>query len=657
MAKHLVSSSPKPSTKAKKKSKKKAKALPRLIQWRAPSRRRFCYIREFSVAEMAPVLAAVVLFLAASFAPISSLLKLIAFAVAAFVAGFSILRRSFLNVLHGTWPDEDSLLLLASVLTFLAGHYALGALVVILGRIGELLEAYVLTRSSHSTDTIRDYLPDKSHVLEEFGQIDILPEELQEGDLVLVEAGEMIPVDGVITEGNSSVDLSAFGGKDTPESVAVGDEVLAGGLNTEGPLRIRAVRSFEESSIAKHIRCLEQAEHEKTDLEDRLELVASIYSLVMIFIAFVVGVLAPLFHGNWESALSKAAIVLLLTSPSSLILSVPVILLGGLSCASHSGFRFKFKQVMEKLFHTKTMVFGKTGTITDGKFTITEVVSNKVSEQELLRLAAAAECNSRHPIAVAIKQAAGWMEDQTPDILRIEDIPGRGVSAFIDGKHVYVGNATLLEEHGIWFQIPSRSGSAIHVAVDNTYWGHILLNDKVREGAFDAIEELRSKGLRNIVMLTGDVHSATAKLARSLNFDMVKTDLTPSEKISAVSYLRKSMGKGETLAYVGDGFHDADMFDNADIGIALNAMGDEQAEDAADVILMDDDIMRVPAIMRIVSDVSRLIQENLVLLGASKLLLLILALSGLLSLLPAALLHTLCCCLACLNSLRSFTID
>ena len=231
------------------------------------------------------------------------------------------------------------------------------------------------------------------------------------------------------------------------------------------------------------------------------------------------------------------------------------------------------------------------------------------------------------------------------------------MSAFIEGKHVYVGNATLLEEHGIWFQVPNRSGAAIHVAVENVYWGHILLNDKIREGAFDAIEEIRSQGVRNIVLLTGDVRSATSKLARSLNFDMVKTDLTPAQKISAVSYLRKSLGKGESLAYVGDGFHDADMFENADVGIALNAMGDDQAEDAADVILMDDDILRVPAVMRIVSDIARLLQENVILLGGSKLLLLILALSGLLSLLPAVLLHVLCTALACINALRSFMID
>lgn len=653
MAKHLVSTS---ADSKKKRNRKKAKALPKLMKWRAPARRRFCYVRVFSLSEMIPVLAAVVLFVAACLAPINPLLRLIAFIVTAIVAGFSVLQRSFRRVLNREWPDEDLLLLLASLLTFLSGHHALAALLVILGRVAEFVESYVLARSARGVDTIREYLPVKAHVEEEFGLIDILPENIEVGDILSVQNGETIPVDCLILEGSGAIDSSAFGGQEA-QPVKPGDEILSGGILSGDTLRVRALCGFHDSALARHLKCLESAEDQKTDLEDRMEFFSSIYTLIMLFIAFVVGVLAPLFHGNWESGLLKAGIVLVLASPSSLVLSVPVIFLGGLSCASHSGFRFRSKQVMENLFRAKTMVFGKTGTITDGKYSISEIVSSKVSEQELLRLAAAAEGHSRHPIAMAIKEAAGWTEKMSESVLNVEDIPGRGVSAFIEGKHVYVGNATLLEEHGIWFQVPSRSGAAIHVAVENVYWGHILLNDKIREGAFDAIEEIRSQGVRNIVLLTGDVRSATSKLARSLNFDMVKTDLTPTEKISAVSYLRKSLGKGESLAYVGDGFHDADMFENADVGIALNAMGDEQAEDAADVILMDDDILRVPAVMRIVFDIARLLQENVILLGGSKLLLLILALSGLLSLLPAMLIHVLCTALACLNALRSFTID
>ena len=653
MAKHLGSSPKKKSNK----SLPSAKELPRLIEWKAPARRRFCYTRLFSKEEIAPVLAAVVLFLATWAAPLNPLFKLIAYAVTALVAAFTTLRRAFLAGLNRRWPDEDCFALIASLCAFLARHPAAGALLVILSKAAELTEAYILARSARGVESIREYLPEKAHVEEEFGLVDVLPEELKEGDIYVVMQGERVPVDGIVLEGLSRVDSSAFGGGDTPASVQSGDEVLSGVINTDDILRLRAIRSFEDSALAKHIKCLENANNEKTVSEDRLELYASIVSPVILCIALVCGVLIPLLGGSWQRGLSTAAIVLLLGSPSVLILSVPVIFLGGLSCASHSGFRFRSKRVLEKLFRARTVVFGKTGTITDGRYAVTEVISAKFDEDDLLRVAAAAESRSRHPIASAIKQAAGWTEEKNAEILKVEEVPGRGISAFIEGKHVYVGNASLLEEHGIGFQVPHRAGSAIHVAVDGVYWGYILVSDKIREGAFDAIEELRSQGLRNIVMLTGDVRSATSRLARSLNFDMIKTDQTPEDKLSAVSYLRKSLGNGESLVYVGDGFHDADMFERADVGIALNAMGDLRAEEAADVVLMDEDILRVPQVMMISSGISRLLLENVVLVAGIKLILLILALTGLLSILPAAVLNTVCTVLACVNSLRSFKVE
>ena len=325
--------------------------------------------------------------------------------------------------------------------------------------------------------------------------------------------------------------------------------------------------------------------------------------------------------------------------------------------ASRGGILLKSKTVLEKLSHTKTLIFGKTGTITDGNYTISDVVANRVKEKDLLAVAAAAESSSRHPIALAIKQAAGWTAEDSEKVLEIEEIPGRGVTAFIDGKHVYVGNAALLEEHGIWFQVPSRSGAAVHVAVENEYWGHILLADKIREGAFDAIEELRSEGVDDIVMLTGDVRSVTAPLARSLNFDMVKTELSTEDKLSAVSFLRKGLGKGESLAYVGDGFHDSALFESADVGIALDAMGMNESTSAASVLLIDEDILRVPDALRIAVRSDRIIKENLILAAAVKLVLLVLALCGVLPILTASIVDTLASCLVSLNALRCFMIQ
>ena len=650
MSKHLAAA-PK---KKKKRSAKNAKELPRLFVWKAPERRVFRYLRVLSKEEVMPVLAATVLFLAARIAPLSALFKLIAYAVSAFVAGFSILRRAVEAVLQRRAPDEDCFALLSALCAFLASYPAFGALIVILARVQELMESYILTRSARGIESIRERLPEKAHAEEEFGIVDVLPEELHEGDIFIVRQGETVPVDGVVVDGFSRVDSSAFGGKDMPSSVSSGDMVLAGGVNMGSKMDcFQAV----DHALTRHLRSLENAENEKTLIEDKLEFFASIFSLVMLGLAFIIGVIAPLIHGDWQRGLKTASIVLLLGSPSALILTVPVIFLGGLFCASHSGIRFRSKQIVEKLFRVKTAVFSKTGTITDAHFRISDVVTDKVSAEKLLQIAAAAESYSRHPIAMAIKQAANWTEEQSGSVVNAEEIPGQGVSAIVEGNSVYVGNAALMEAKGIWYRHPSQAGCTVHVAVQNEYLGYILLNDNPREGVFDMIEELRLRGLKEFVMLTGDVQSTTPQRARSLNFTLSKTSLTPEGKISAISYLRKNQGKGESLVCIGDGFHDAGMFESADVGIAMNAMGDDLAENAADVILMDDDIQRIPAVFRIVTGVARLLMTDVGLLSGSRLLLLVLGLSGTISILPAALLNTAFVAAACFVALRSFSIE
>lgn len=653
MAKHLAPSS----DKKQRTRQEREKLLPKVLTWKTPEKRVYSYMRVFSVEEMAPVLAAVILFLAAWLAPVSLLLKWIAYAASAFVAGFSILRRCFHSVIRLKMPDEDVLVLLASVLTFAAGRPAVGAILVIFGRVLELAEAYVLARGARGVEALRDFLPEKAHLVEELGLIDVVPEKLKEGDIFLVNSGETVPVDGEILEGESELEYSAFGGKEERETFGIGCRILAGGVNRGDSLRLRAVHGFEDSALAKYLESLANAGKEKTWIENTIERYAPFYTAAMLLLAAIVGVVAPLFHGRWKEAFSLAATILVLATPSTLILTVPLAFLGGLTSAAHNGIRLRAKVFLETLARARTVVFGKTGTITEGDFNIVEIYPNHVDETELLRIAAAAESFSRHPIAAVIKEAAGWTEEQAGSVLQVNDIPGRGVSAFIDGKNVYVGNAALLDEHGIHYRVPTRSGAAIHVAVDNEYRGYILLGEKIRESAFDAIEELRGHGIRNIVMLTGDVRSSTAKLARSLNFDMVKTELTPEEKLSAVDYLRKSLGKRESLIYVGDGFHDADMFKNADAGLALNAMGDESAEEAADIILMDGDLLRVPKAFMLASGVERIVMENVLAVAGGKLLLLFFSLCGLLSLPVCAFLHTALMCLASLNALRAYILE
>ena len=643
-------------TKSKRSASQEAKTPPRLFHWKKPEKRKFRYVRAFNRAELLPAGAALVLFLAACLAPVGPLLKLIAFAVTALVAGFSVLRRCFLRAVHLKAPDEDALLIPASVLCFLAGRPAVGALLVLLGRTAQLTQAYVQLRSQRAVQALGDVLPEKAHAEESFGRVDVLPEELKVGDVFCVEKGEAVPVDGVVLSGVGPVDSSRFGGPETPVAVQEGDEVLSGTVNTGETLRLRAVRSFENSGLSRHLQSLNNAGRKKTRFEGELERVCSITTLCMIGLAAVVGLIVPLMRGEWSKWLLRAAMLLFLTTPSALILSVPATFLGGMSCASHSGMRVKSKRVLDKLWHVRTVVFGKTGTVTDGHYSVTEVVPVRGTNEELLRLAAAAESVSRHPIAAAIREAAGRDPDGA-EVLNAQELPGRGVSALIDGKQVYAGNATLLGEHAVWFRVPDRPGAAVHIAVDGIYQGYILLSDKIREGAFDTVEELRSLGVRNVVMLTGDVRSVTAKLARALNFDMVKSDLSAEEKISSVDYLRRSLGVRETLACVGDGFHDAAMFKKADVGIALSAMGDDSAEKAADVILMDSDLARIPEVVRIARGTGFLVRESAYGLAAVKLLLTVLAVFGAVSPVPALIMGTAADMAVSLNALRGFIIE
>ena len=650
MAKHLEARS-------KQTVKKQNDILPKLIKLKKPPRRRFHYERAFSTMEMIPILAAVILFIATCLPPIGHRFKLLAYGITALVAGFSILRHAFERILRLRLPDEDCLILLAALAAFAAREPAAAALIVILGQLARLVSAYAIVRSTRSVDFLRDILPETAHVEEEHGTMDIVPEEVVKGDILLVKQNEAFPVDAMILDGAGPIDTSVFNGSETTRPIGAGDEVMSGCINRGEELRVKALRSFEDSSMARHLQSLSETEKKKTRLEDKIEFYSTFFAPAFLCLAFIFGLIVPLFSHAWRPAFQKAAILLLLASPASLLLSIPVAYLGAMTRASRGGILIKSKTVLEKLSHTKTLIFGKTGTITDGNYTISDVVANRVKEKDLLAVAAAAESSSRHPIALAIKQAAGWTAEDSEKVLEIEEIPGRGVTAFIDGKHVYVGNAALLEENGIWFQVPSRSGAAVHVAVENEYWGHILLADKIREGAFDAIEELRSEGVDDIVMLTGDVRSVTAPLARSLNFDMVKTELSTEDKLSAVSFLRKGLGKGESLAYVGDGFHDSALFESADVGIALDAMGMNESTSAASVLLIDEDILRVPDALRIAVRSDRIIKENLILAAAMKLVLLVLALCGVLPILTASIVDTLASCLVSLNALRCFMIQ
>lgn len=631
--------------------------LPRLSQFRPRLRRASrTYEREFSLPVMAPVLAAVLLFIAACFLPLMGWPKIMLFALVAAVAAFTPLWRLVRKILRRKLPDESLLVIAGVVLAFCIGKYTAGALAMILYRVCELIEAFVLAGGDGALDSFRDVLPEKARVESDEDARTTVPENVSVGDVLRVLPHEVVALDGVIAQGQATVDFSPLTGvQEDLRTLGRGEEVYAGCVCREGELLVSVTRPFEECAVVRLLESVENSAKRKARIDRLTSRICVFYAPALAAIALIVGLVVPLSGGAWSAWLPRAAVLLLLASPSALALSVPLSYRGAVQGAAFRGTLIRGQDKVETFARTRTMVFGKTGTITEGQYTITDICPDGVEAKDLLTIAAAAESFSEHPIARALKAAAGWTRAVALGVLQMEEIPGMGVSAFIQGRHVYVGNAALLESHGIWYEVPKRSGAAIHVAVENVYWGHILVSDKPREGAFDALEGLRIEGVNNMVMLTGDVLSVSRPIASSLNFDMVKAELSQQGKLSAVDYLLESKGSNDMLAYVGDGIHDAALLEKADIGLTINALRSAAAEeDAADIAILGNDIQTLPAIMRICVRAHRIALMNAAFIGALKLLLLILALTGVLPIVAAAIAEAVMTGLVMFNALRAF---
>ncbi len=610
------------------------------------------YDRVFSLHEMLPVLAAVLLFLLTCFAPVSGWAKLLGYVLATVASAVPLLRRLMEKLWNHELPDEDLLILIAIVLAFCLGEHAAAAMAAILYSVCRLVEAFALAGGSSTVDSLRDLLPKRARRESDQGPEELSPEALAVGDVVRVLPNESFPVDGVILQGESTADDAALTGDSDIRTLVQGSEVYAGCANLSGEVLVKATRIFEESAMTVRLKQLYAALRSKTKLEKKVGKTAVFYVPAIALLALLIGLVPPLAGGEWNLWLHRAAVVLLLASPSALLLSLPLAFRGAIQRAAEHGVVIKNQERAADLARTRTMVFGKTGTITEGDYVVTDICPDGVEAKDLLAVAAAAESYSQHPIATALKRAAGWTEAASKSVLQVEELPGRGVSAFIQGKHVYVGNAALLEAHGILYKVPERAGAAVHVAVGNIYWGHILVSDRPRDNAFDALEELRMQGVGSIVMLTGDVLSVSRPIASSLNFDMVKAELLPEGKLSAMEYLMASKGERAKLCYVGDGIHDAALLERADLGIVFHALKAKAA--AADMEILGNDILTLPLTMRICSAAFRIAWINVLGLAGLKLLLLILALTGVLSILAASIFELLATGLLMFHALRAF---
>ena len=575
------------------------------------AKRGFANCGSISFGGIAPVVFSAVLLAALSFLLAEGWMKCVAFLIPFVIAGFAILMDAIDKLIDRKYFEAEQITLIAAIAVFALGFYTEAVLLLILFRVVRLLETFVSERCGAALKALPEIKPDTANVETAEGVLNVEPDYVNVGDIIQVPAGERIPLDGIIVEGVTTVDTSAISGQARPWDVAAGYKVYSGCTNVTAPIRVRVTKSFEQSTAARLVRMSEKAAQFRSSQESFIRKFISVYTPSMLALALVLAVVVPMFNAEWLEMLRRAAIVLICACPSAAVLSVSLAYIKSIGAAAKLGIFVKGEDCIESMAMAETMVFDKTGTITEGRYVITDVFPVNMTERELLTTAASAEVFSRHPIAYALREAVGIRSAKDMKVTQVEEIPGRGVSAIVGDELVYVGNTSLLEEHGISCELPSRSGAAIHVAIDGKYCGHILVADRIRSGAFDALESLRVQGIKKMVLLTGDVLSVARPLASKLNFDMLRAELKPEDKLSALAYLMSNKGSKSSVAFVGDGYNDRALMERVDVGISMGALGSEAAFMSADVLVMDRDIRKLPKAIGISKLASHISLENI----------------------------------------------
>lgn len=549
--------------------------------------------------------------------------------------GWNVLYKALRGIRNGQVFDENFLMAVATLGAFGCGEYPEAVAVMLFYQVGELLQGVAVGRSRKSIAALMDIRPDYAN-LEHGGQlIQLEPEEVVVGDIIVVKAGERVPLDGVVTEGNSALDTAALTGEALPRDVSEGDEVVSGCVNLSGLLHIRVTKPFGESTVSKILDLVENSGSKKAKTEHFITKFARHYTPTVIFAALTLAILPPLLlGGGWKEWIERALIFLVVSCPCALVISIPLSFFGGIGGASKLGILVKGANFLEALADTGVVVFDKTGTLTQGSFSVTEVVPRGMSREELLEKAALAEYWSDHPISKSIRAACASELDSCRVSAAVETA-GCGVRATVDGKAVLAGNGKLMAEHDI--QIDSTSdlvGTVVHVAVDGAYAGYILIADQLKPGAAQAIRELKAVGVRLTVMLTGDAEPAAQAVGRELGLgelglDQVYAQLLPDQKVERVESLLAAKNSREKLVFVGDGVNDAPVLSRADIGVAMGALGSDAAIEAADVVLMDDKLEKLPQAVRIARKTLSIVRQNIVFALGVKLLVLALSALGL----------------------------
>lgn len=553
-----------------------------------------------------------VLLAAVWFSPLEGTLRLFAFIVPYLLIGYDVLWSALRNIFRGQVFDENFLMSLATIGAFVLGEYPEAVAVMLFSQIGELFEDIAVGKSRKSIAALMDICPETACVVRDGAELVVSPDEIAVGETIIVRPGEKIPLDGSILEGFTTVNTSALTGEALPQEKAVGDEIISGTVNLSGLIRVRVKSEFADSTVSKILELVENASEKKTRTEGFITRFARYYTPCVVIGAVLLALIPPIFFTQpWNVWVQRALIFLVVSCPCALVISVPLSFFGGIGSASRQGILIKGSSYLEALSKTGVVVFDKTGTLTEGNFIVTAIHPETVSEAELLDLAAAVESYSNHPIAESIIHAHGGHIDHSR-ISEVSELPGMGVVAIIDGKTVHAGNGRLMDSIGAAWHECHVAGTSIHVAEDGKYMGHIVICDRIKPGSKTAISALRELGIEKTVMLTGDSSRIAQAVGQELGLDEICAELLPSQKVDEVERLLKETPPKRTLAFVGDGINDAPVLSRSDLGIAMGGLGSDAAIEAADVVLMDDNPLKIAKAIRLSRFTMIIVKENII---------------------------------------------
>ena len=569
------------------------------------------------------------------------------------VIGYDIVYKAARIISHGQVFDENFLMMIATFGAFGVGEYSEAVAVMLFYQVGELFQGYAVGKSRQSISDMMDICPEYANIEEDGVLKQVDPDDVEVGSIIVVKPGERIPLDGIVVEGESLIDTAALTGESVPRSAKAGDEIISGCVNGSGTLKVKTTKEFDDSTVAKILELVENASSKKAKVENFITRFAKYYTPVVTIGAVILAILPPLIlGGGWAEWIQRACIFLVISCPCALVISVPLGFFGGIGAASKIGVLVKGSNYLEAVAEMTTIVFDKTGTLTKGEFKVTDVITENGSKEELIELAALGEGYSNHPIANSIREAYGKELDLNR-VTNTEEIAGHGIKAVIDGKTVLLGNEKLMKSESIFYTPCKSMGTVVYVACNGVFEGAVVISDTIKDGAKEAIHDMKQVGVRHTVMLTGDRKEAAETVAQTLGIDEVHAELLPGGKVEQVEALLKAEKEKERLAFVGDGINDAPVLTRADIGIAMGSMGSDAAIEAADIVLMDDDVTKIASVVKIARKTLRIVKQNIVFALAIKALVLILGALGMANMWEAVFADVGVSVIAILNSMRT----